>query len=190
MALGQGGNTPGNSPGGILISPEGLIQQALAAPINPAPPSRQLREKALTALPETLRQPAEIRLLSLRSLDSQLATLAAAGTPIPAELRYLAGLTRIDAIVLSPDNTDLILAGPAEPFAAVRGNRMVGLHSGRPVLRTAGRRTQLAGPQFSTRHSRRCQSPPRTNGASAGSLECDDFRCPRRQPNVPRHGRS
>lgn len=134
MALGQGGNTPGNSPGGILISPQGLIQQALAAPINPAPPSRQLREKALTALPETLRQPAEIRLLSLRSLDSQLATLTAAGTPIPAELRYLAGLTRIDAIMLSPDNTDLILAGPAEPFAAVRGNRMVGLHSGRPVL--------------------------------------------------------
>lgn len=133
-ALGQGGNTPGNSPGGILISPQGLIQQALATPISPAQPSRQLREKALTALPETLRQPVEARLLSLRSLDSQLAALAAAGTAIPAELRYLAGLTRIDSIVLSPDGTDLILAGPAEPFAAVRGNRMVGLHSGRPVL--------------------------------------------------------
>lgn len=70
-ALGQGGNTPGNSPGGILISPQGLIQQALATPISPAQPSRQLREKALTALPETLRQPVEARLLSLRSLDSR-----------------------------------------------------------------------------------------------------------------------
>ncbi|MFM7864975.1 MAG: hypothetical protein ACKPHU_12245, partial [Planctomycetaceae bacterium] len=133
-AVGQGGNTPGGSPGGILISPQGLIQQALATPLTQAPPNRQLREKALATLPEELRQPATTRLLSLRNLDSQLAALAAAGTAIPAELRGLAGLTRIDSIILSPDGTDLILAGPAEPFAAVRGNRMVGLLSGRPVL--------------------------------------------------------
>mgnify|MGYP003327281471 CR=1 FL=1 len=31
-APGQGGNTPGASPGGILISPQGLIAQALATP--------------------------------------------------------------------------------------------------------------------------------------------------------------
>lgn len=133
-AFGQGGNTPGGSPGGILISPQGLIQQALATPLIQTPPNRQLREKALSALPETLRQPAATRLLSLRSLDSQLAAHAAAGTAIPAELRCLAGLTSIDAIILSPDGTDLILAGPAEPFGAIRGNRVVGLLSGRPVL--------------------------------------------------------
>ncbi|HCP14039.1 MAG TPA: hypothetical protein DIT89_17025 [Planctomycetaceae bacterium] len=133
-APGQGGNTPGASPGGILISPQGLIAQALATPVVPSMPGKQLREKAIAALPEALRQPAEIRMLSLRTLDARLTELATAGLPVPPELTWLAGLTRIDSITLSQDGTDLILSGPAEPFAALRSNRMTGLISGRPVL--------------------------------------------------------
>ena len=106
-APGQGGNTPGASPGGILISPQGLIAQALATPVVPSMPGKQLREKAIAALPEALRQPAEIRMLSLRTLDARLTELATAGLPVPPELTWLAGLTRIDSITLSQDGTDL-----------------------------------------------------------------------------------
>ncbi len=50
-------------------------------------------------------------------------------------MQFLAGLQRIDFVFAYPETGDLVIAGPAGGFAPDSTGRMVGIESGRPVLR-------------------------------------------------------
>lgn len=129
---GGGGAGGGQLPGGILIRADGLIDRALAAPLpaGAARARRQLAEKNLSA---EIRTMSPRRTLSLRKLDETLAKHAAESTPLPIEIRQLAGLTRIDEIQIDATG-DLLITGPGEAFAPGAGGRLTGLESGRPVM--------------------------------------------------------
>jgi hypothetical protein len=129
---GGGGAGGGQLPGGILIRADGLIDRALAAPL-PSSASRVRRQLAEKNLSSELLTASPRRTLSLRKLDEALAKHAADSTSLPVEIRYLAGLTRIDEVQI--DGTgDLLISGPGEAFAPGAGGRLTGLESGRPVL--------------------------------------------------------
>jgi len=61
----------------------------------------------------------------------------AAGKPIPDDVRFLGGLTQVKFVFVYPEEKDLVIAGPAEPFKAVAGDDgyAVGMKTGRPVMR-------------------------------------------------------
>src|SRR4029079_8962352 len=76
--------------------------------------------------------------LAFVSLPKTLATARAAidaGKPVPDELRYLRGLTHVRALLVHPDEKDLVIAGPAEPFVVQDGGLYAtGKRTGRPVM--------------------------------------------------------
>jgi hypothetical protein len=50
------------------------------------------------------------------------------------EMRCLAGLQRVRYVFCYPDSKDIVLAGPAEGWAADASGRIVGISTGRPVV--------------------------------------------------------
>ncbi len=85
---------------------------------------------ARQALPADLQRPSPLRKVSLNRLE---AALGEVGQPAEA-MRAMAGLTRIEYVFYYPETGDIVIAGPAEPFAADASGRLRGLDSGQPVL--------------------------------------------------------
>ncbi|MFM7055486.1 MAG: DUF1598 domain-containing protein [Planctomycetota bacterium] len=141
-----GGGGQGQMPGGILIRPGGLIDHT-ATIAFPAASLRERRQLAETMLSESLRKPSTRRSVSLRRLDQQLTTLLADAKPLPPEIRFLAGLTRIDEVFID-GTADIVISGPAEGFAPAAGRRVTGLESGRPVLCLDDLLTALRAPEI------------------------------------------
>src|SRR5262245_46924860 len=56
------------------------------------------------------------------------------GEPVPPEVRYLGGLVRLRYIFVFPEEKDLVIAGPAEPYDVDIPYRPLGRFTGRPVL--------------------------------------------------------
>jgi hypothetical protein len=73
----------------------------------------------------------KLRKVSLNRLEA--AILARQGVPTD-EMKYLAGLQRIEYVFFYPDSKDVVIAGPAEGWVSNVANRSVGMSSGRPVV--------------------------------------------------------
>lgn len=129
----QGGAGGGQFPGGIAIDASGVVERAMVVP-GGAALQRQLQQASQRSLSAELNRPSAARRISLKELDAELARRLAAGTELTADIRCLAGLTRIDFIFITADGQDVLLVGPAEGFAQLPGGRFVGVESGRPVL--------------------------------------------------------
>lgn len=123
-----------NGVGGIRIDADGIV--SAMAPLKESVAAAKKRQLAyrMANLSEPLAVSTESRRVSLKQLDEQLTEIIKAGGEIPAELKYVAGLTRIDYVVVDRDGHDIALVGPAEGFAPDLQGRMRGITSGRPVL--------------------------------------------------------
>jgi hypothetical protein len=98
--------------------------------------TKQLAE--LRARAKSVAQAAKDEKLSFVSLPKAFAAARAAidaGKPVPDDIRYLGGLTQIRYVFVYPDDHDLIIAGPAEPFVVHDGGLYAsGRRTGRPVM--------------------------------------------------------
>ena len=122
---------------GIAIDAEGTLDARTFKDFD----RKLLRERlaaAKAAKPGELWAAAKLRKVSLVRLEAALAAEIAAGRGPDDVLRNLAGLTRVQYVFCQPAADgkpgDVILAGPAEPFALDAAGRAVGLASGKPVL--------------------------------------------------------
>lgn len=102
-------------------------------------PTGQLHAQRVAAararLPADIAAPSELRKVSLAGVERALAEYLEAGKPVDESLLYLAGLQRARYVFLYPESNDVVIAGPAEGWVADPSGRVVGLSSGRPVLR-------------------------------------------------------
>jgi hypothetical protein len=101
---------------------------------------RGLSEKRRTelagrALPADLTAFSPLRKISLAGLEQACRQYAEKGQPVPPELRYLAGLQRIEYVFADPDGHDVIIAGPAEGFLVDASGKATGVGTRRSVLR-------------------------------------------------------
>ena len=116
-----------------MVDPEGVLRQATerdqqellaafrqqAQPIDPA-----------------MKQEAGLRKISLRALAAALSQAAAnpeAG--LPDSVHFLAGLQRIQYVLVYPERNDIVLAGPGEGWTVDASGNVVGITNGRPMLR-------------------------------------------------------
>lgn len=129
------GNNNNNNVGGIRIDADGVVSMAIQQDRGGKLDKRRKSALAKLALPGDISEPSTARCVSLVKLETEAESLLAEGKELPPAIRFLAGLTRIDDVLVDPDSDDLILCGPAEPFAADNSGRTIGLESGRPVLR-------------------------------------------------------
>lgn len=149
IGMGQGG-------GGIFVDPEGVLRAA----------QRTVRSvKKPANVPAEVAVPSKLRRVSLKALDQQLRQLQP-NQPVPSELELLAGLVKIQYVIVDRERQDVWLAGPAEAWEIDETGRQLGVKSGRPVLHlddlAAALRCVLVGQGFVE-----CSIDPQQQGLAA-----------------------
>ena len=119
------------SVGGVKIDPNGVVSNPQVGELKQLQAAWQ---KGLEKVPADLQKPTELRFVSLKQLEAEVAAAQAAGKPIPETVRYMAGLQRVRYVLVYPDKQDIVLAGPAEGWKVDSLGCIVGATSNRPVL--------------------------------------------------------
>jgi hypothetical protein len=77
----------------------------------------------------------KLTFVSLPKLFAEARSAAQSGKPVPHDLRFLGGMTQLRYVFVYPEEKDLVIAGPAEPFTVSKdGMYATGKFSRRPVL--------------------------------------------------------
>ncbi len=114
---------------GVMVDANGVLAMAYY-PDEGGQLTRQRMVAAKAALDPDVARKSKLRMVSLTRLEKAVAD----GRNLTSEMRYLAGLTRIQYVFCYPDSGDVVLAGPAEGWYSDLSGRVVGLSTGQPVL--------------------------------------------------------
>ncbi len=117
--------------GGVTVDAEGVLRLKTSADSG----GRLAKEHAAaarTSLGSKAASPSKLRKISLKHLEQAVAQKQGV---LSDEIRYLAGLLRVRYVFFYPESRDIVLAGPAEGWRTDHVGRVVGIQSGRPVLR-------------------------------------------------------
>lgn len=115
-------------PAGVLVDAEGLVRDRADFPessdVHGDAISKMLAGDAdskFGANADDWRSPAPVRCISIRRMMQRLAAVRISGREIDPDdaLRFMAGLTRVEVIIVTPD--DMILAGQVRGFDEVGG---------------------------------------------------------------------
>jgi len=122
----------GGAVGGISVDAEGVVRNVNVDARNML---RQALLKETKKVPGDLNQPVERRMISLKGLNQaiEVAQRESLGQ-LPDEVKYLAGLQRVQHIVLVPEENDILLIGPAEGWKVDDNANIVGVTTGLPVV--------------------------------------------------------
>jgi hypothetical protein len=121
----------GRSVGGVSINTQGIVTAPTAEDQQQLD---EVRKNALEEVPADLEAYTDLRAVSLKQLEATLADCAANNKPIPDAVRFLAGLQRIEYVLVYPDRNDVVLAGPAEAWRIDAMGNVVGATTSRPVV--------------------------------------------------------
>ena len=134
-AQGNNNNNNQNNAGGIKIDAQGVVSLAIANEASGTLDKKRRDAVAKKSLSADITKASPQRLVSLVRLEQKIDECLKDGKAIPDEVFFLAGLQRIDNVFVFPDDKDLVIAGPADGFAPDAVGRMIGVESGRPVIR-------------------------------------------------------
>ncbi len=119
--------------GGISIDPTGVVRDADIDSLKMR--LEQLRKDLDAPAPE-INTPVEMRKISLRQLEAAIRDAITNNLgQLPEEIQFLAGIQRIQYVFVYPEKNDIVLAGPGEGWRVDDGGNIVGVTTGRPVLR-------------------------------------------------------
>lgn len=157
--IGRGGFI--RQPGGIVVDAEGVVRM-------PTTESRTAYLKSLRELVKApaadLNAPVPLRRISLRALEAALQETLTSGMPLPDEMRFLAGLQRIEYVFVYPEQQDIVLAGPAEGWRVDENANIVGVTTGRPVMRLDDLLVALRTAQSAQQTGIACSIEPTAEG--------------------------
>jgi hypothetical protein len=117
--------------GGVRVDASGILGLATESELGAA------RERILARLGDvdtSIRESVKLRAVSLRGLEAALQQALDSGEPIPDEIRFLAGIQRIQYVIADPESGDILIAGPGEGWITDKAGNVVGETTGRPVL--------------------------------------------------------
>jgi hypothetical protein len=123
----------GNRVGGVFVDAAGMV-----TPLDKSTkiPLRDFLRKTHLAAPAELNSSVEMRMVSLRRLEEAVqASGQSTAEMLPDDLRFLAGMQRIQYVLVYPEERDIVLAGPGEGWKVDEQGDIVGVTTGRPVLR-------------------------------------------------------
>lgn len=125
---GLGGMGAGGGLGGVYVDPEGVLHYEV----------RPSRRAALPDAPDIedsdLKARSNLRQISLRRVAEQLDRCRKLNEPVPPDVLYLAGMVKLQYVMLDPENRDVLIGGAAEGWKVSSEGRLVGRTSGRPVV--------------------------------------------------------
>lgn len=133
IAQAQFGFNQNRQVGGISIDVAGVVQPST---VNDRAEVVAEFRKQLKGAPEGLVVPAGMRMISLRGLEEAVQdSLKNNQGRLPEEVRFMAGLQRIEYVFVMPEQNDVVLAGPGEGWRIDDQANIVGITTGQPVLR-------------------------------------------------------
>ncbi len=147
--------------GGVKIDAEGVLTNPEVGDMKELQAAWQ---QGLQDVPADLSKWTDLRFVSLRQLESQIAEANRAGKPISDAVRFLAGLQRVKYVLVYPDRKDIVLAGPAEGWKVNQMGSIVGATSGRPVLMLDDLVVALRASEASNRTGISCSIDPTPEG--------------------------
>ncbi len=118
--------------GGVYVDAAGMIHKSLQANDDTLDAVRDLA-KATTGNRDVRKQ-SGLRKISLTRLERELQTRRALGESAEESMRNLAGISRIQYLLVYPDSGDIVLAGPASGWRYDGEGRPLSLADNRPVL--------------------------------------------------------
>jgi len=120
-----------NQVGGVLVDAAGLVRSS----------TLEERHQFLNRLRAEVAEPqgnftesTDLRVISLKKLQQAIARELQTGESLPDEMMMLAGIQRIEYVLLYPEQNDILLAGPGESWVVRDDASVVGKSSGRPVM--------------------------------------------------------
>ena len=118
---------------GIAVDADGVLKMFQVTDRNGAL-TRQKMEAARKIHDANVWKSSELRKISLNRLEAALRDRLAAGEKPTDEMKNLVGLTRVKYVFFYPETNDIVIAGPAEPWADDLTGRVRGIETGRPVV--------------------------------------------------------
>ncbi|MEQ8787122.1 MAG: DUF1598 domain-containing protein [Pirellulaceae bacterium] len=132
LYAGFGGGFRNRSVGGVSIDAHGVVSSTTVE--DAAGWRKEIRERDPKA-PPSMAAPVGIRKISLRKLDEAIAKARKEGHGmLPEEMLFLAGLQRIEYVLVYPEENDIVIAGPGEGWTINERGDVVGVTTGRPVM--------------------------------------------------------
>jgi hypothetical protein len=116
---------------GVVVDAAGVVQLKTTADQS-GRLSKEQQAAARGGLNTQAAKRSPLRYISLKHLEK---TIRDKNGAINDEVRYLGGLLRVHYVFFYPDSGDIVLAGPAEGWTTDPAGRVVGISSGRPVIR-------------------------------------------------------
>jgi hypothetical protein len=150
-----------SSVGGVKVDVDGVLSNP---DVSEAKELQAAWQAGLQEIPADLQQPADLRFVSLRRLDTEIARANQDGKPLPDAVRYLAGLQRVRYVLVYPEQHDIVLAGPAEGWRADAVGNVVGANSRRPVLMLEDLMVALRAAETSNTTGISCSIDPTPEG--------------------------
>ncbi|MFM7070925.1 MAG: DUF1598 domain-containing protein [Planctomycetota bacterium] len=118
---------------GVFVDANGVLIKGLAR--ANAGSLTELRSSALSSNGNIdVRRSSGMRKVSLSRLEREVQLRRLLGQGPDEAMRSLAGLQRVQYVLMYPETGDIVLAGPAGDWARDAEGRMVSLEKGRPVL--------------------------------------------------------
>lgn len=132
---GQGGTTTTTTSqvAGVIVDATGVMKMNVVTDRGGMVSRRRVAE-ALARLPGDLARPSKLRKVSLNRLELAVIEKLKRGEKPTEEMNVLAGLTRLQYVFFYPETNDIVIAGPAEPWALDPADRLRGVETGRPVI--------------------------------------------------------
>lgn len=117
--------------GGISIDARGAVSRTDVETLGRL---RDVRLKALAAVDLDIAAASPVRKISLRRLSAAIEEKITSKRPLDDAMQNLAGLTRVEYVIVFPEHGDIVLAGRAEGWRVDDQGNVVGRTSGLPVL--------------------------------------------------------
>ncbi|HET6884369.1 MAG TPA: DUF1598 domain-containing protein, partial [Pirellulales bacterium] len=145
--------------GGISIDTKGVLANAERDHNG----LRQFWLDMLKPVPEQLNQQANIRKISLRGLAELLGRMNDQAA-LPDEVRFLAGLQRVEYVLVYPQHNDIVLVGYGEGWKVDARGNVVGVTTGRPVMQLDDLLVALRTAEQAGREAITCSIDPTEDG--------------------------
>lgn len=117
--------------GGVLVDSDGVVRSVTKD--DRAGLLRELREQIIQPSGK-IAAATQMRMISLAKLQAEIKKALSSGENVSDEIRFLAGLQRVEFVFVYPERQDIVLAGPAEGWKVRDDGSVVGVTTGRPVL--------------------------------------------------------
>lgn len=122
---------------GVFVDAEGVLRRGVEEDATGwlERLHRDARSDARDPLARDVRRASPLRKVSLPRLERVAQLLQASGQPLSEEMLLLAGLERIEYLLVYPETGDLVIAGPAGDWQTTADGRQVSTKSGHPIVR-------------------------------------------------------